>query len=179
MHDMDRNACLLGFMGTGKTSVGKVLANTLDMEFIETDDLIVKKAGKSIPAIFKDDGEIRFRELEIAVCKELQDVRRSVISLGGGVMLNYINFLYLRQHSDFFHLIASPSTILARIMQDGKDKRPLLACPDPLAEINRLLYLRKPFYKIAGAREILTDDRLIPSIAGEIATIMKGHEGCE
>ena len=77
---MKTSIALIGFMGTGKTGVGKALAEKLGKEFFELDPLIEKKAGKTIPAIFKKDGEIAFRELEIEVIKEVSKERNAVIA---------------------------------------------------------------------------------------------------
>ena len=107
---MNKNSiALIGFMATGKTSVGKKLAENLgkDYTFIEMDKMIVEKAGKSIPEIFTDDGEIRFREYEIAVCKEVSNYDNVIISCGGGVVLNKINIDYLKKNCYIILLEAS------------------------------------------------------------------------
>ncbi|MHA1370419.1 MAG: shikimate kinase [Promethearchaeota archaeon] len=154
------NISLIGFMGTGKTTVGRIVAERLNKRFIECDDFIVKKAGKSIPEIFALDGEIAFRELEIQVMKEIQDENNCVFSTGGGVVLNNINVLYMNKSSVVICLVARPDVIYKRIMNEGKEKRPLLAKPDPMAEIVRLLEFRKPFY--AAATNLLIDTSNLP-----------------
>ncbi|MFX1387709.1 MAG: shikimate kinase, partial [Promethearchaeota archaeon] len=92
---------LIGFMATGKTVVGKALANHLgnNYRFIETDQIIIEDAGKSIPEIFTEDGEIVFREYEIAACKKASKYNNVIISCGGGIVLNKINIDYLRRNS--------------------------------------------------------------------------------
>ena len=85
---MKSNIALIGFMGVGKTVVGKALAKKLDWKFIELDSLVEQKVGKPIPAIFEQDGEIAFRELEIEVTKEVSEEEKAVIACGGGVVLN-------------------------------------------------------------------------------------------
>ena len=88
---MKTSIALIGFMGAGKTAVGKALSEKLGKEFIELDPLIIEKAGKPIPRIFTEDGEIAFRELEIEVTKEVSGKKNAVIACGGGVPLNKIN----------------------------------------------------------------------------------------
>ncbi|NQT04591.1 MAG: shikimate kinase, partial [Dehalococcoidia bacterium] len=88
---MKSNIALVGFMGTGKTDVGRLLAGKLGKDFIELDELIEQKAGKTIPEIFQQDGEIAFRELEIEATGEAAEKKNAVIACGGGVVLNQIN----------------------------------------------------------------------------------------
>ncbi|MFX0102807.1 MAG: shikimate kinase, partial [Candidatus Hodarchaeota archaeon] len=126
------NICLVGFMGTGKTSVGRLVAEKTGKQFIETDAMIVEMAGKSIPEIFTEDGEIVFREWEIKAIKKAAGMSNCVFSVGGGVVLNNINILYLRQSSVIICLTADPKTIFDRTMAEGKEKRPLLAKEDPM-----------------------------------------------
>ncbi len=93
---MKSSLALIGFMGTGKTAVGKKLAGRLCREFIELDAVIERLAGKSIPDIFAEDGETRFRELEIEATRQVAGRRDAVIACGGGVVLNWINISRLR-----------------------------------------------------------------------------------
>jgi len=90
---METNIALIGFMGTGKTAVGQLLAKKLGSRFFELDLLIEQKAGKSIPDIFQQDGETAFRELEIEVTKEISKDKNLVIACGGGIVLNKINII--------------------------------------------------------------------------------------
>ncbi len=162
---------LIGFMGTGKTVVGKNLANKLDKDykFIETDEIIEEMAGKSIPEIFKEDGEIRFRELEIAACKKVSQLKNVIVSCGGGVDLNKINIDYIKQDFHIVLLIATPEEILKRIMKEGEKKRPLLDRPDPMKEIKALLKFRSSFY---GAHAIFTVDTTSKSIDEIVSEII-------
>ena len=88
---MKTNIALIGYMGTGKTVVGQLTAEKLGMKFIELDWLIEKKTGKPIPEIFRDDGEITFREIEIEVTKQIAGEKYCVIACGGGIVLNKMN----------------------------------------------------------------------------------------
>ena len=121
---MKTNVALIGFMGTGKTAVGRALARKLKKKFIELDPMIEQKAGKTIPEIFKEDGEIAFRELEIAVTKEAAGEKHAVIACGGGVVLNKINTDRLRTEGITVYLTASPEAILRRTSRDHEE-RPL------------------------------------------------------
>lgn len=152
------NIALVGFMGTGKTAIGRKLADRLNKKLLEMDELIVKKAGKSIPSIFAEEGEIRFRELEMQVCKEVSMQRDTVIACGGGVVLNKLNIDYLKQTSIVICLKSSPEVIFERTMKDGKEKRPLLNKPNPMQEIKDLFDFREPFYNAATEYQIDTSN---------------------
>lgn len=166
------NIALIGFMGTGKTAIGEQLAKFLKMEFIELDEYIEKMAGKKISKIFKEDGEIRFREYEIEACKKISSKENIVIACGGGVVLNKINIDYLRQKSIIICLEASPEVIYERIMKNGKEKRPLLSNPNPMKSIKDLLEFRAPFYKVAAQYTINTE-KDTKSIIKEIIEIFQ------
>ncbi|MDD4984436.1 MAG: shikimate kinase [Dehalococcoidales bacterium] len=173
---MKTNIALIGFMGTGKTTVGKTLAEKLGKEFFELDVLIEKKAGKTIPAIFKEDGEISFRELEIEVVKEVSRQRNAVIACGGGVILNKINIDRLRKEAVMVYLTASPRVILRRISKDT-DERPLLAVANPALTIKELLRFRRPFYEQAADVTVNTSRLDIDSVVRQITAKIKEYEG--
>jgi len=109
---MKPNIALIGFMGTGKTAVGRILAKKLNLEFVETDTIIEEKTGQSIPQIFTASGETGFRELEIEVTKEVAKKQHTVIACGGGLVLNRINIDRLRQDAVIVNLTASPTVTL-------------------------------------------------------------------
>ena len=172
---MKSNIALIGFMGTGKTAVGRVLAQKLNRRFVELDALIEKKAGKSIPEIFRQDGEIVFRELEIAVTKEVASGTNLVIACGGGIVLNRINIDRLRQQGIIVYLTATPAVILKRVSSDSH--RPLLEVADRAQTIRQLLKLRRPFYEAAADIKIDTTGLTIDSVAEEIISRLKENEG--
>ena len=172
---MKTNVALIGFMGTGKTAVGKVLAKKLNREFVELDALIEQKAGKSIPDIFQQYGEVAFRELEIEVTKELASKENLVIACGGGIVLNKINIDRLKKKSVIVYLAASPSVILKRTLTDGEG-RPLLSVADRASEIRELLRFRKPFYERAADIRLNTSKLDIDVIAEQIITKLKKNE---
>jgi shikimate kinase len=142
-----RNIALIGFMGTGKSSVGRMIADHLHFTFLDTDELIESRAGKSISAIFSEDGEAAFRKMEATVVAELASRKRTVISTGGGVATGPGNLESLREHALVVCLWASPEKIWERVR--GQTHRPLLREADPLAKIRELLAAREPFYKKA------------------------------
>jgi len=172
---MKTNVALIGFMGMGKTAVGQALAKKLNKEFVELDSLIEHKAGKSIPEIFQQDGEIAFRELEIEVTKEVTKGKNLIIACGGGVVLNKINIDRLRNESRIVYLTASPRIILKRILNDGEE-RPLLKTPNKALEIQELLRFRKPFYERAADIKINTSKLDIDSVVEQIISKLKEDE---
>lgn len=163
---------MIGFMGTGKTSVGRVLAVRLKKEFIRTDDLIAESAGKSIPEIFEEDGELRFRELETEVVKRISDKKGMVIDCGGGVILNRINVDNLKKNSRIILLTASPEAILERVLKDA-EQRPLLETQDKLERIKQLLSLREPLYKRFADFEIDTSNLDVDQVVDKILEYLK------
>ena len=170
---MKSSIALIGFMGVGKTAVGKVLAKRLNKEFVELDYLIERKTGKPIPEIFEQDGEVAFRELEIKVTKEVSQNKNQVIACGGGVVLNKINIDRLKRDSIIVYLTASPRVILKRVSNGGE--RPVLKINN-LLTIQELLRFRKPFYERAADIKVDTSGVDIDSVAGEIIRQVKQDE---
>ena len=144
-----RNIALCGFMGTGKSSVGRMVAEQLRFAFLDTDTVIESRAGKSVAQIFADQGEAAFRELERGLVREMVDRTSTVISTGGGLVVDPANLASLKQHSVVICLWASPEKLWSRVKDQGH--RPLLQDADPLEKIRRLLAERAPFYKQADA----------------------------
>jgi len=173
---MKTNVALIGFMGVGKTVVGKALAEKLSKEFIELDALIEQKAGKSISEIFQQDGEVAFRELEIEVTKEVSGNKNLVIACGGGLVLNKINVDRLRKESVIVYLTASPRVILKRISGNGEE-RPLLKVDNPSSTIQELLRFRKPFYERAADIKIDTSKLDTDAVAEQIIEKLREDEG--
>ncbi len=172
---MKTNIALIGFMGAGKTAVGQLLAEKLDRKFFELDSLIERKAGKSIPEIFQQDGEIAFRELEIEVTKKIAREKYSVIACGGGIILNKINTDRLRESSSIVYLTASPRVILKRVSSE-EGQRPLLEVDNPTLTIHELLRSRKPFYERAADIKINTSKLDINAVTEQIIEKLKENE---
>jgi shikimate kinase len=172
---MKTSIALIGFMGTGKTAVGRALAARLGKEFIELDALIEQKAGKSIAEIFRQDGEIGFRVLEIEAARGVADWKNAVIACGGGIVLNKINIDRLKKECIMVYLTASPGIILKRTSAD-KNERPLLASADRAAQIRKLLRFRRPFYERAADFKIDTSKLKTDVVAEKIVEKLKGYE---
>ena len=141
------NLALIAFMGTGKSSVGRLVAEQLHFTFLDTDDLIESRTGKSINQIFAQQGEPAFRELECQVVQELAGRAQCVIATGGGLPVNPANLASLKTHALIMCLWASPEKIWECVR--GQSHRPLLNNPDPQGEIRSLLAVREPFYRQA------------------------------
>jgi len=141
------NIVLTGFMGTGKSKIGKRLAKRLGMSYLDTDELIEEREKDSVPAIFKKKGEEYFRRLETKVVKEVALLDNFVISTGGGVVLREGNIRLLKKNAFIVCLFASPEVILKRTK--GDDNRPLLGVNNQKKRIEELLALRKPYYEKA------------------------------
>lgn len=168
---MKSNLALIGFMGTGKTTVGRLLAQKMERRFIETDERIAEKAGKSIPEIFEEDGETRFRGLEMEVIKEVAEMENVIISCGGGVVLHHKNIYRLRRNAVLILLTASPETILQRTSRSAE--RPLLPASASFEDIQALLMDRKPFYHAAVDVTIDTTKVAVDEVANEILCRVK------
>jgi shikimate kinase len=159
------NIALIGFMGSGKSSVGRLVASLLDFEFIDTDDLIEQRTGQLIAEIFRDQGEGAFRELEREVVTELSARQRTVISTGGGLAAHGDNLARLKAHALVVCLWASPETLWSRVKH--QDHRPLLQDPDPLGRIRALLAEREPHYRQADLL-LNTEHRPIKDLASHV-----------
>lgn len=141
------NVILIGFMGCGKTTIGARLANLLGFDFIDTDSLIVAKAGKPIPLIFKDRGEAEFRELETSILDDLhrESRQRCVISTGGGIVTQPSNLEKMRSLGVIVWLTTSSQTLWQRLKRNRD--RPMLHTENPRKTFDELLAARQPLYQ--------------------------------
>ena len=143
----DYNITLTGFMGTGKTTVGRMLAESLGFEFVDTDALIEETSGKGIPEIFATMGEGAFRQLEQEAAQALAQKRGQIISTGGRMMLDPANKAALEPTGPIFCLVASVDEIFRRVTADAEGiERPLLKGDDPKGRIESLLAERRDLY---------------------------------
>jgi len=159
------NLALIGFMGTGKSSVGRMVADTLHFTFLDTDHVIEARAGKPITDLFQQDGEPAFRDWERRIVEELARRDKTVIATGGGLPANPANLASLKTHALVICLWATPETILNRV--SGHDHRPLLNDADPLLRIRELLAARAPFYRQADVL-VNTELRSIREVALQV-----------
>ena len=169
------NLALVGFMGTGKSSVGQLVAAQIHFRFADTDELIEARTGKSISGIFAEGGESQFREYERAVVEDLTGFYRTVIATGGGLVTQEENLNSLKTHALVVCLWASPETIWARVRHQMH--RPLLQTPDPPARIRQLLAEREPFYRRADVL-VNTEMRSVKDVVHHVIhqfRLARGH----
>ncbi len=157
---------LIGFMGTGKTVTGRHLAHLFDVEFFDTDHEIETRHGSSISRIFADNGEAGFRAMETAAIEIVTSMGPSVISCGGGAVLNKDNVKLIRKNHMVVWLWANTEAILDRVDNDGT--RPLLNVDDRRAATERMLIDRKPYYATACDLLIDTTDKRPEEVAERI-----------
>ena len=141
------NIALVGFMGTGKSTVGQIVASMLQFRFLDTDEMIEGMAGKRISEIFAAEGEQRFREYENKVVAQLKELKGVVIATGGGLITRPENLSSLKEHALVVCLWCSPETIYRRV--GHQTHRPLLRVENPQERIRELLNERAPAYRQA------------------------------
>ena len=166
------NVAIFGFMGVGKSSVGRLVAEALGMEFVDLDETIVADAGKGIPEIFEERGERGFRELEKEATRRVAARDGVVIACGGGTVLDEDNLGALRRNSRMILLTADPETILRRVETDG-DTRPLLSAEEKVEPIARLLGERMPRYIEAADKAVDTSGKPQAQVAREIIEYLR------
>jgi shikimate kinase len=159
------NIVLTGFMGTGKSAVGRHLADKLHVPMIDADAAIAKRAGKSIREIFVEDGEPNFRRLESEVIAELSAQDKTVIATGGGALLNAINRENLTRNGVLVCLNARAGTLLERLKDDLT--RPLLEGENLEQKMERLMKDRQAVYALCPI-QVDTDGKTISQVAEEI-----------
>lgn len=160
------NIVLIGFMGAGKSAVGRGLARALGLSFFDTDRFIEEKAGRTIADIWEKEGELPFRLLEREAVQAAVSQDRRVISTGGGAFLDLENRRRLATYGTVVWLKASPEAILRRV-QRTPGKRPILKDPDPVAVIKALLEKRTPCYQEA-AFSVDTSDAGVSDVVVQI-----------
>ena len=164
---MDRkNILLIGFMGTGKSTVSAKFKKMLDMKEVDTDALIVSREGMSISDIFATKGEEAFRNMETALLGELKEEKNLIVSCGGGMALRDANAAIMKEAGTVVWLTAKPETILERVKND--DSRPLLRGNKNVEFIADLLNKRSPKYEAASDIAVATDGRPVREICEEI-----------
>lgn len=161
---------LTGFMGTGKTAVGEMLAKKLKFEFLDTDLMVEKETGKTITDIFEKEGEPAFRGYEKQMVRKALDREGVVVSTGGGAIVDPDNLKLMKERGLIIGLSASAEAILQRI--SNMDTRPLLRSRDQLKKIESLLSHRSPYYRQAD-KIVDTTMKRIEETVDEILNILK------
>ena len=159
------NLALVGFMGCGKSTVGRQVAGELGFEFVDADTLIEERAGISITEIFSTEGEAVFRKMEREIIDELSERKKLVIATGGGAIVDPENLTSLKKHALVICLWANAETIHKRTKHQSH--RPLLQKADPLLTIRQMLAEREPHYKQADVM-VNTEMRPLREVAAQV-----------
>ncbi len=169
---MKENIILIGFMGSGKTTVGHIVANTLGFDFIDTDELIEKKANMSISEIFDQLGEEEFRKMESELLVELNNnLSHAVISTGGGLPLREENAALLKTLGVVNYLHVTKEVVISRLK--GDTTRPLLAGDHVEEKVEKLLATRNEFYQAASHVDIDAQTGTPEEVANRILEAFK------
>lgn len=164
------NIVLIGFMGSGKSTIAKALAKALDMKVVDMDYEIEREEGRSINDIFAEEGEAYFRDLETDFLERMQGKNNKILSTGGGVILREENVKLLKHIGTVVFLQADVEHIYNNV-KDSKN-RPLLHVEDVQAEIRSRLEAREPYYLKAADVIIQTSRKSVRDIASEITVIL-------
>ncbi len=181
-HSLSTNLVLVGFMGSGKSSVGRLLATYLGFRFVDTDALVVKAAGQPISEIFAQHGEATFRDAESVVLRSLAGKSQMVVATGGGIVEREENHPLLREIGFVVGLSAEEEVIFERVSRNNK--RPLLQTPNPRKTISQLLAKRAPLYQAVAQWTIDSTTKTHAEVANEIIaeaqrqTSGEGKTGC-
>ena len=169
-----KNIYLIGFMGAGKTSVGKILAEKLRLEFYDLDELIEAECGKTISRIFSEHGEVFFRELETERLKSVSKNSGQIVATGGGIVLRESNWKIMKEGGITIYLKASADVLWNRIKDDTS--RPLLQVEKPFEKARELLSMRIPLYEKA---DIIVDseDKSPENVADDIIGQLSDSSG--
>ena len=165
---------LIGFMGAGKSSVGRILARMTGLARFDTDEMVTERFGLTVSQIFEAHGEGAFREAETEALRELFDKGPAIIVTGGGIVLRPENVELLRELGTIVHLSADEETLFARISR--RSTRPLLQTPNPRATIVDLLGARLPLYREAAAVEVDTSHLTHEEVATKVLEDVEEHE---
>ena len=170
------NIALIGPMGVGKTTIGRLLADRLRLDFLDTDHEIEARTGADIPWIFDVEGEEGFRNRETAVLNDILSRSGQVIATGGGIIMREENRVALLQSALVIYLSASVDRILERTSRDRK--RPLLQVSDPRARITELMEMREPLYREASHKIFSADGNRPRQLVSRILKFCESREAC-
>ncbi len=168
------NLFLVGPMGVGKSTIGRLLAAELGLAFYDSDRVIEERTGADIPWIFDMEGESGFRDRETAVLEELAGEPGAVVATGGGIVMRPGNSEIMKRSGYVCYLTASVEQLVERTARDKK--RPLLQVDNPRQKILELLSLREPLYQAVADFIVNTDRRSPKSVAQEIAGLISRQD---
>lgn len=169
------NVVLIGFSGSGKSSVGSALARLLGWEFVDTDEEVERVSGRRIHEIFAQEGESAFRRLETEAVREALQGDRRVVAVGGGAVVDPANREAIAKGSLVVLLEAEVETLLSRLARDeGEEPRPMLASPDPRSRLLALKAARDPIYRSMAHLVISTEGLEVEKVAGRLARQVEG-----
>ncbi|MGB3759771.1 MAG: shikimate kinase [Rivularia sp. (in: cyanobacteria)] len=172
------NLYLIGMMGVGKTTVGRLLASELGYGFVDTDEVITASAKKSINQIFAQEGETEFRQLESDVLSQVSAYTKLTVATGGGIILKRKNWSYLH-HGLIVWLDATPELLYNRLKEDTT--RPLLQDSNPLLKLTNILKERESLYALADLRITLqegeTPEEIANRVLAQIPSVLKNNKG--
>ncbi len=161
-----RNVFLVGLMGAGKTTVGRLLARRLKLRFLDSDHEIEQRCGVKVPVIFEIEGEAGFRSRESQAIAELTALEGIVLATGGGVVISSENRRLLAASGTVVYLCARPEDLYERVRHDRN--RPLLATPDPLARLRELYAERDPLYRALADLVVDTGRQGVQALARDL-----------
>lgn len=172
---------LIGYRGSGKSTVGAQLAARLNYDFIDSDEVIEQRAGKSIAAMFAEGGEANFRKLESQVIAELLLRSNLVLATGGGAILDPLSRTAMKLTGPVVWLQANPTVLLSRIEADETtvQRRPPLTPGDRETEVAAVLAQRWPLYQDAATLTVVTDGRTVTAIVDEIVASLSTESGVQ
>lgn len=166
-----RNVFLVGMMGAGKTTAGRLMARRLKREFLDTDLEIERRCGVKVPVIFEIEGEAGFRQREAAVIAELSAREDVVLATGGGAVLDGDNRRRLAARGTVIYLHAPAAALYERVRQDRN--RPLLATADPQARLQELYQVRDPLYREIADIVVDTGRQSVQTLARQLLARLK------
>ena len=166
------NVAVVGFMGAGKSTVGRELAARLGKTFVETDILVERRAGMSVSDVFARHGEAHFRDLESDVVREAAQSHDCVIACGGGVVLREENVAALKASSVMVYLEVAPQSVLSRIGPQST-VRPLLSGPDRERRVAELMEQRRSAYEAAADVTVATDGLAVEEVVRHVQELLK------
>jgi shikimate kinase len=166
---------LIGFMGAGKSSVGRTLARMTGLPRFDTDEMVVARFGLTIPKIFETYGEEKFRDAETEALRELAGKGQAILVTGGGIVLREENCALLRELGAIVYLSADEETLFARISR--RSTRPLLRTENPRATLKELVASRLPLYRGAADVEVDTSGLSHDEVARRLLKSIEAHDG--